>query len=315
MEVNFCGKCGSRLYQGSKFCPSCGNQVVEPFVCPECKKELHPDTELCPSCGLVIEHEETPIDTEIDKQKTLIEIEESKEASPKLDSVDNLEKTQIEPVEQTPILSEAPAVNNKKKIKMAKIKGSIQVSRMIILILGIFTLIQAFLLMIVLGYVLSVSSSSSTSGSLFNQSYNQQNSGHDVQSINKQASIRQTANLSKKNVRKLIKIFILLFILSLIQGIGFLYLSKLIRKKPFIAILIAFIFKITFDIVRVVAQIIQSINGIIVGYGSVSDKLPKTLIIVATFFQVALIGVISGVLCYYLYKGLKNSIELRKIES
>lgn len=48
-----CGKCGSQISEGIKFCPKCGTQIVDKGMkfCPQCGKERKSFENFCPSCG------------------------------------------------------------------------------------------------------------------------------------------------------------------------------------------------------------------------------------------------------------------------
>ena len=48
----FCGKCGTQLSEGAKFCPKCGspsNYRANP--CPKCGNQLSDAAKFCPKCG------------------------------------------------------------------------------------------------------------------------------------------------------------------------------------------------------------------------------------------------------------------------
>lgn len=51
-----CPNCGNMAAAGTKFCPECGGQMVQPAVdrCPSCGAEVH-GAKFCPECGAKIE--------------------------------------------------------------------------------------------------------------------------------------------------------------------------------------------------------------------------------------------------------------------
>lgn len=44
-----CPKCGLDVVNGAKFCPNCGNKLVE--TCPKCGAEIPNGSKFCPNCG------------------------------------------------------------------------------------------------------------------------------------------------------------------------------------------------------------------------------------------------------------------------
>ncbi len=46
-----CVKCGAPLAAGAKFCASCGNPVAQEKVCANCSTKLEPAARFCPNCG------------------------------------------------------------------------------------------------------------------------------------------------------------------------------------------------------------------------------------------------------------------------
>lgn len=47
--VETCPKCGHEIVHGAKFCPNCGNKLTN--SCPKCGSDLEPGAKFCPSCG------------------------------------------------------------------------------------------------------------------------------------------------------------------------------------------------------------------------------------------------------------------------
>jgi len=56
-----CAKCGKPQPVGTKFCPECGGQMVQPAVerCPKCGAEVK-GAKFCPECGTKIERAASP---------------------------------------------------------------------------------------------------------------------------------------------------------------------------------------------------------------------------------------------------------------
>lgn len=52
-----CPKCHADVQLNSRFCPSCGTQLVVVNKCGKCGSELPPDAKFCPECGKVIGEE------------------------------------------------------------------------------------------------------------------------------------------------------------------------------------------------------------------------------------------------------------------
>jgi predicted amidophosphoribosyltransferase len=46
-----CPECKNPISEESRFCPSCGHQIVVFDQCPECGKNLPPKAKFCPGCG------------------------------------------------------------------------------------------------------------------------------------------------------------------------------------------------------------------------------------------------------------------------
>ena len=56
----YCGKCGTQLSEGAKFCPKCGEEIIkncgnelnerEKF-CPKCGAQMSNKAKFCPKCG------------------------------------------------------------------------------------------------------------------------------------------------------------------------------------------------------------------------------------------------------------------------
>ena len=47
--VETCPKCGHEIVHGAKFCPNCGNKLTN--SCPKCGSDLEPGAKFCPNCG------------------------------------------------------------------------------------------------------------------------------------------------------------------------------------------------------------------------------------------------------------------------
>jgi len=56
-----CGKCGTMGPAGTKFCPECGGQMVQPQIdaCPKCGVDVK-GAKFCPECGSKIERAQAP---------------------------------------------------------------------------------------------------------------------------------------------------------------------------------------------------------------------------------------------------------------
>ncbi|MCK4667178.1 SPFH domain-containing protein [Candidatus Dependentiae bacterium] len=55
-----CPKCNSSIPANSKFCPSCGTEIVIPTAtmkCPGCGKDIPQESKFCPECGIKIQAE------------------------------------------------------------------------------------------------------------------------------------------------------------------------------------------------------------------------------------------------------------------
>lgn len=46
-----CPKCGKPLATNAKFCPECGEKLVDDTKCPECNAKVDPNAKFCPECG------------------------------------------------------------------------------------------------------------------------------------------------------------------------------------------------------------------------------------------------------------------------
>lgn len=48
-----CASCGTKFPNGSKFCPNCGKEVIDPnfMVCPKCNAKIPVGTKFCSECG------------------------------------------------------------------------------------------------------------------------------------------------------------------------------------------------------------------------------------------------------------------------
>ncbi len=57
-----CRNCGSMVSEDAKFCPQCGEPVMDKknFACPSCGKPVEEGSKFCPSCGSKIEEKRCP---------------------------------------------------------------------------------------------------------------------------------------------------------------------------------------------------------------------------------------------------------------
>jgi len=46
-----CGKCGSKIPTGSKFCLECGDKVQDALFCANCGEKVPPNSKFCLKCG------------------------------------------------------------------------------------------------------------------------------------------------------------------------------------------------------------------------------------------------------------------------
>ncbi|MCK5594995.1 zinc ribbon domain-containing protein [bacterium] len=48
-----CPKCGTKVKEGTKFCPGCGAAIPQAALeeCPYCNAEVSPGAVFCPECG------------------------------------------------------------------------------------------------------------------------------------------------------------------------------------------------------------------------------------------------------------------------
>lgn len=55
--LQFCRKCGYKIPYDSKFCPECGEKVVDlkNKICGNCGKELDAESKFCSECGTKVE--------------------------------------------------------------------------------------------------------------------------------------------------------------------------------------------------------------------------------------------------------------------
>jgi predicted amidophosphoribosyltransferase len=68
VAIGKCPNCGAIIYEGDKFCGSCGapvnNQAIkqeatkaDTIICPNCGKEIPKDSKFCPECGFPLQAE------------------------------------------------------------------------------------------------------------------------------------------------------------------------------------------------------------------------------------------------------------------
>jgi RNA polymerase subunit RPABC4/transcription elongation factor Spt4 len=275
MDIKFCGKCGYKLYNDSNFCPSCGNRTVEDFFCQGCNKQLHPDTELCPSCGKVVEDKQLQTNTEIETQEVKTIIDFSDKENVISESTNNSEEIN-HLIAKSETNEDEPIKNIKEKV--FKARSMVTVAKMIILLTGILVLVQNLMML----------------GAL--------------------STLRSALSQNQQIAGNIFKLLILVIAVGIIQGGGFIFLSKYVQKKPFIAILIAFIFEITYGILKVVISIVRATQGINFGLGESFAGIAKNWGMTALLFlQIAQMVVVTVVICYFLGKSLYSAIELRKM--
>ena len=46
-----CQKCYKEIEKDDKFCPNCGEKLLEEKTCPKCGKKLNSNAKFCPDCG------------------------------------------------------------------------------------------------------------------------------------------------------------------------------------------------------------------------------------------------------------------------
>ena len=267
---------------------NCGNRVTTYTVCPSCSRELHPETELCPSCQTVIPHEEAP---------------DASDAAP-----------EAAVIEASPLEAKEESLKKSRKEKDAK--SRIGVAKMIILITGIIllatnTLFMAFLF-----------AAKSMTAELSAPRQQQQQRTPEYRGFGEQDYNNQENNSAQKrgrenpfklpwNLRVIFKYLLLVIIVGLVQGIFFMFLYKYIDKKPFIAVLIAFIFEITYDILKIAVKFVQMFSSFTnqTSLGRVS----KQAFVLVSSIQILQLAAVSLVFVYFLYKSLQSSIALRKM--
>lgn len=56
-SVAHCSKCGTPARAGTKFCPQCGGEMIQPTLatCSGCHQPVPPGVQFCPNCGTKVE--------------------------------------------------------------------------------------------------------------------------------------------------------------------------------------------------------------------------------------------------------------------
>lgn len=54
-EMNICPSCGAHVSANSKFCPNCGNKMINEYKCPSCGHVQKEKMKFCPECGSPVE--------------------------------------------------------------------------------------------------------------------------------------------------------------------------------------------------------------------------------------------------------------------
>jgi hypothetical protein len=89
------------------------------------------------------------------------------------------------------------------------------------------------------------------------------------------------------------------------------FLYKYIDKKPFIAVLIAFVFEITYDILKIVVRFVQMLSSF--GNEASFKHITKEVYVIFSSIQTLQLVAVSGIFIYFFYKALQSSVALRKM--
>ncbi len=318
MKKQYCPKCGVKVYDNSKFCPSCGWQIAKNVVCETCGKELHPDTEICPNCNTEIEQTNTT--EELESGKTLIEsIESNNEIEDRTEEETIIQENQKSPEHEN-------VVPGERKHNVLAYKGKIEVARLTMLLMGIIMLVQNILLIGFLSSTYTLKEAAVISKIYQNpiKTQKQEYRGFTERHYKNPDNNFDSRNREDKNNEKkfnpvipsnIYKLLLLVIIIGLIQGAGFIYLSRYVHKNAFIAILVAFIFELTYGILKIVTMVFRAFQGININYSQFNKILSKGDIAILMVLQVIMLVIVTAVLIFVLFRGLKSAIELRKMEN
>lgn len=58
IETVICPNCNAECKKSAKFCPECGNKLVQTKICPNCNAECKKSAKFCPECGAKFEVKE-----------------------------------------------------------------------------------------------------------------------------------------------------------------------------------------------------------------------------------------------------------------
>ena len=314
MSDKFCGKCGTELYDGSAFCPQCGNQTAPSLTCPDCGRQLHPETEMCPGCGKLIEE---PVSQSINIT------EDSPVIASGLEPSFSIEKSSSqEPKENAEMVPQE--IISEKKHKLLKAQSTIQLAKTIILMIGIIILVQSvFLLTMITGMqgVTETARRNSQNSSEYRgfgeRSYKNtpdENRNSPERGFSQERRRMPVTPKMPKIPGNMLRLLILVIAIGILQGGGFILLSRWVDKKPFLAILIAFIFEITYDILKVVIALMRAVQGIGLGQtNQVMQMMQGSGLKYLLILQAVQIAAVSIILCFYLGKALWSAVELRKM--
>mgnify|MGYP001549631689 CR=1 FL=1 len=327
MSKNFCSKCGFKLQENVKFCPNCGHQIADHVICETCGKQLHPDTELCPSCNTVINTEnQDNQNTSISKEKTLIEKVAEQEKTEDKEIAAEEEKTDLDvEIDSTNdyAVENQTVMPGENKHKVLVNRGRIEVARMAMFVMGIILIIQNIMLM---GLFIRGKNARAASNISYNQNsiilnmrkyrgFTEKEYEGPENQYSKRMFPKKKPNENLPRIPSATyKILMLVVILGLFQGVGFIFLSSYVKKNAFVAILIAFVFELTYGLLKVASAIYRAVNNVNIDYSQLNKYLDKEDISFLLNLQVVLLFAVSAVLVIFLARGLKSSIELRKME-